>query len=348
MQKGDRSAGPGIDRPATVSALIAIATLAPVTLALMPALIAMLIDRQGITEASAGRISSLYSLAGMVAGLLGVFWIRAVDRRKMLVSLALLGFCADLSAVWLHEYTIIAAGRFVTGFAASSVMIVVSAMIAISHRSERLFGMVLTAQALVAAALFFVVPHLSQGVPVLFAVLAACWLAVAPLALLVPRGSNEGRPADAALRRARGLGLVRPSVVLLALAFLCFEVATGALWTYEYMIGEWHGITSTGVGSAMSLAMLTAIPGGLIVTLLGKRYGRTGPLIVGLGLNVAFTVPLLLPVGLGVFALAISATNLLYTFALALFLTLLGDEDPDGRLFSIANMTIFGGLALGP
>jgi predicted MFS family arabinose efflux permease len=347
-REGHGTADMGVDRPAAWLALIAIATFAPVTSGLLPAIVATLVDRQDFSAASAGHVSSLYSLAGMLAGLLGVLWIARADRRTMLLALVLLGFCADLSAVWLHGYTAIAAGRLATGFAGSSIIIVVNATIAVSPRSERLFGIVVASQALLSAALFFALPRLSWGVPQLFSVLALCWVVMAPFALLVPQISGPSVTEDVRDRPSPVRELVRPSVVLLALAFLCFYIATGALWTFLYLIGEWHGIGSTAVGSAMALGMLAAIPGGLMVTLLGKRYGRSAPLIVGLVANVAFTVVLLLPIGIAGYTLSVCATNLLFSFALVLFLALLGDEDPKGRLFSAGNVIIFGGLALGP
>ena len=339
-------AATGIDRPATWLGLIVIATFAPATAGLLPAIVATLVDARNLSSVHAGHISSLYSLAGMLAGLLGVLWIRRADRRTMLAVVILLGLCADLSAVWLHGYAAIAAGRLATGFAGSSVLLIVNATIAVSHRSERLFGVVLTSQSLLSAVLFFAVPRLSWSVPELFSVLAVCWAISAPFTLLVPR-FPAATPAQTTEGVPSGRALVRPSVVFLVLAFLCFYIGTGALWTFLYLIGEWHGITSSAVGFAISLAMLCAIVGGLAVVLLGKRYGRSWPLIIGLAANAAFTAVLLLPIGIGAYAIAACATNLLFTFALALFLTLLGEEDPAGRLLSSANVVIFGGLALG-
>jgi len=337
-----------VDRPATWLALVAINTFAAITAGVLPAIVAILVDSEHLGPADAGHVSSLYSLGGVLAGLLGLLWVRRVDRRLVLAVAITLGLCADLSAVWLHSYGMIAAGRFATGLAGSSVIIVVNSTIALSQRSERLFGLVLTSQSLLAAGLFFALPRLSWGTAELFAALAVFWVVILPFTFLVPRTPWSATSREAAGERPGGPALLRSSVVLLVLAFLCFYIATGALWTFLYLIGEWHGISSTAVGSAMSLSMLAAIVGAAVVTLLGRRYGRSRPLIAALVANVAFTAVLLPPIGVTAYTLAVCATNLLFTFALALFLTLLGDEDPQGRLLSAANIIIFGGLALGP
>ncbi len=301
-------------------------------------------DSGHVSATSAGRIGSFYSLAGVLAGLLGLFWIGRVDRRIVLMAGILLGLAGDLSAVWLQQVPAVAAGRLATGFAASTVMIVVNATIARSHRSQRLFGIVVTAQSLLAAALFFALPRLSWDAPQVFLLLAVFWALLLPFGLLVPRVPLSSEPVSG---RAP-VGLARPSALLLCVGFLCFYVATGLLWTFLYLIGEWHHIAPTDVGSAISLGMLFAIPGSLAVTVLGERRRSSSPLIVAVAASAAFTLILLLPIGGGAFALVSCATSLLFTFALALFLTLLGREDPTGRLLSLGNTIIFGGLALGP
>jgi predicted MFS family arabinose efflux permease len=335
----------GIDRPASWLALITLATFAPITSGLLPAIVGVLVDSGHASAASAGRIGSFYSLAGVLAGLLGIFWIGRVDRRIALMAGIFLGLAGDLSAVWLHQLPAVAAGRLATGFAASTVMIVANATIARSHSSRRLFGIVVTAQSLLAAALFFALPRLSWDAPQVFLMLAVFWALLLPFALLVPRVPLSSKPAAG---RALDGSLARLSVVLLCLGFLCFYIATGVLWTFLYLIGEWHQIAPTDVGSAISLGMLFAIPGSLAVTLWGKRRRSSLPLIVAVAASAAFTLILLLPIGGGAFALVSCATSLLFTFALALFLTLLGEEDPQGRLLSVGNTIIFGGLALGP
>lgn len=335
----------GVDRPASWLALITLAAFAPLTSGLLPAIVSVLVDSGHASAASAGRIGSFYSLAGVLAGLLGLFWIGRVDRRIVLMAGILLGFAGDLSAVWLQQLSAVAAGRLATGFAASTVMIVVNATIARSHRSQRLFGIVVTAQSLLAAALFFALPRLSWDAPQVFLLLAVFWALLLPFGLLVPRVPLSSERVSG--RTPLG-GLARQSAVLLCVGFLCFYVATGLLWTFLYLIGEWHRIAPTDVGSAISLGMLFAIPGSLAVTLLGERRRSSSLLIAAVAGSAAFTLILLLPIGGGAFALVSCATSLLFTFALALFLTLLGREDPTGRLLSLGNTIIFGGLALGP
>ena len=347
MEGFGEPAGQGVERPAALLALIVIPTFAPLTSGLLPAIVASLVNGRTLTAEGAGHVSALYSLAGVCAGLLAGLWLRRADRRRMLAVLVVLGFCADLCAVWLRDYATIAAGRFVTGFAASSVLIAVNATIAASSRRERIFGIVLTSQSLAAAALFFTLSHLSLDTSQLFAILAAGWLVTAPFVIWIPEGPSKEARWEVRGPRIRRPSLTRASVVLLAVGFLSFEVATGALWTYLFTIGQWHGLSVATVGSAIALGMLAAIPGGLIVALIGRRFGHSGPLILGLVANVAFTAILLWPIGGAAYALSVSATSLLYTFALALFLTLLGDEDPSGSLFPLANVIIFGGMALG-
>jgi hypothetical protein len=175
--------------------------------------------------------------------------------------------------------------------------------------------------------------------------LAAFWALLLPFGLLVPQVPLNSGPAAG---RALLGSLARPSAMLLCVSFLCFYTATGVLWTFLYLIGEWHDIATADVGSAISLGMLFAIPGSLAVTFLGET--RRSSLLLGIAVaaSAAFTLILLLPVGGAAFALVSCATSLLFTFALAFFLTLLGREDPSGRLLSLGNMIIFGGLALGP
>jgi predicted MFS family arabinose efflux permease len=75
-----------VDRPAAWLALIAIAAGAPITSGVLPAIVGALVHDQAFTADSAGHVSSLYSLAGVFAGLLGLLWIGRIDRRLVLAS----------------------------------------------------------------------------------------------------------------------------------------------------------------------------------------------------------------------------------------------------------------------
>ena len=292
----------------------------------------------------------MYSVAGVVAGLLGFFWISRANRRAVLLAAILIGLSADVTAVWLHSYAAIAGGRFISGLAASSVMIIVSATIALSLRSERLFGLLVAGQSLLSVVFFYLLPRVSWGLSGLFILFVVLWAISLPCALLVPHRvedvrANNPAEADSTTPASR---LLRPSVLFLLIAFASFYIGTGAFWTYANLIGSWHMISDASVGSAMSLSMFFAILGALVVTAMGKKYGRFWPLLLGLVANVAFTLILLAPIGVLGFAVAVCGINLITSLVLALYLTIYGDVDSRGRLLSIANIIIFGGLALGP
>jgi len=337
-----------VDRPRVWIALAVLATFAVATAFVLPAMVELFTLRLGFAASAAGRIGSLYSLAGIVGGLLGLAWIRRANRRLMLVLALLVATSADLSAIWFHAYPAVVAGRFLTGLCGASVMVVVNPTIAMSRHSERLFGISVAGPSVLSAVLLYLVPRAGLGVDGLFVVLGTLWIVCLPFVLLVPRGVFVV-PVSSPLLRTKALasGIRKSSLVLLA--FFAFNVATGALWTFASLIGAWMGASRDAVGLALSVSMLLSVAGGLLVTALGDRFGRTRPIAIGLGLVGASTCALLLSSGPLGFALAMGSVNLLTTALTALFLSLVGDEDRGvGQLLAIGGLAINLGYALGP
>jgi MFS family permease len=223
-------------------------------------------------------------------------------------------------------------------------LIVVSTTIASSRRSERLFGGCSAAQAALSAVAFFVLPRTDLGAPALFAMLAALWLIAAPLVPLVPRhGPAVPRVHVKLAKRHR-----RGSIAALLTSFLAFYTATGAFWAFAFVIGEWQGLAPAAIGSVMSLSMLLSILGGILVAVVGSRFGRLAPLLAALLGSAGFTALLLRPLGMAGYAAAVCGVNLLFCCVVALFFSLFGHVDRSGRLLSMASLLIGIGLALGP
>jgi predicted MFS family arabinose efflux permease len=311
----------------------------------MPALLALLVDAGRFTPPSAGHASAANAAAGVAAGVLGWFWIRRADRRLILVCALLLGFGADLSAVWVHSYDAIVLGRFATGFAGSTVMIVAMATMALAPHPARLFGAGAASQALFGAAFFLIQPRASFGLAGLFVLLAACWIAGLPCVFFVP-----GRVTAATSWSSRGPsgGLIRLSVVLPLLAFLCFYVASGAFWSFATLIGLWRGLSDETIGGILSLGLVLSIVGGVAAAAAGSRLGLFRPLVIALLANTALMAFLLVSDGGVSYFAASCGVNVAFTFVPALFLTLFGSIDRQGRLLSAASVVITAGLALGP
>ena len=334
-----------VERPATWVAVVVLSTVAIATNSVMPALLALLVGTGQYTTSSAGHVSAANAAAGVIAGVLGWYWIGRADRKLVLVVALLLGLGADLSAIWVHSYDAVVLGRFVAGFAGSTVMIAAMATMALAPHPARLFGAGAASQALFAAAFLFIQPRASLGLAGLFALLAACWLAGLPCVFFVPGRAAAETSLSARISSGR---LIRPSVILPLLSFLCFYVASGAFWSFATLIGAWRGISDETIGTILSLGLVLSIVGGIAAAVAGGRLGLFRPLVVALLATMTLMAVLLVLEGHASYVAAACGVNVAFTFVPALFLTLFGSIDRQGRLLSAASVVICVGFALGP
>jgi MFS family permease len=136
------------------------------------------------------------------------------------------------------------------------------------------------------------------------------------------------------------------SVALLGV--LAYNIAQGIAWAYLFLIGTHAGIAEQHVANALTISQMIAIVGALTALMLGSRFGRSGPLLVGIAGGAASLVPLMGQVSLGAYTLAVCGFNYLWNMVLPYILASVASYDRRGMIVVYAVAAQMIGLGLGP
>ena len=365
-----------LDRWGAIAALLWLGFVGIATFQLIPLLTDQLADVYGFGEAQSGLVSAWYCGAGFIASVLAFWWLPRWDRRVVLFAVLLAGLAGEASSLFTHDYAALAAGRFVTGFAAASITCLVLSAITRSRRAEHLYGLYTATISLCAAAAFI---GLSYGLPAmrgalgdgaLFVFFCCVWVAGLAAAFFVPRGTTgdasldgaaavgeatAAPAADAGLgaevvrgEARKGLRIFSAGVLVLMCSPVVFYVANGGSWAFVGRVGTWTGLSDGQVGIALALSNVCAIAGGLVASWQGLRLKVVAPLVVGILLTMSANFIMLGRWGMAGYSVANFIGFGFTVYSVAMYLQAFGYVDPSGRLMASGGLALYGGGALGP
>ncbi|MFO1409879.1 MAG: MFS transporter [Steroidobacteraceae bacterium] len=333
----------GADRPATVFADVYITAIIAAILMIAPVVVGALITRYGFTPAQAGVTISVELGAMSLASWPALWWLPRWSWRKVLRVLLSVMIAGNLACAFVEGFAPLAALRALTGLAGGSVMVVCIAVIGMTRQTERNFGWWTVSQLVLGAIGLALLPRVlpAVGLRGLYLGFAALLLLCLPMIRWLP----ERAPPRSSETGSGVLGL--PALLGLA-GILCLYVALGGVWTYVERIGAASGLGATLIGDDLTVASLCGIAGCGSAVVLGARWGRVRPLLIGFALILVGCAALAGSVPPTRFLLAAGAFKYAWTFALPYILAGMASHDHSGRLMAIANFMIGGGLAIGP
>jgi len=338
------------DRPAVIASVVLLAAAVSAMLLIAPVVVGALITQLGFTPSQGGLTIAVELAAMSAAALPALWWLPRWPWARVIVVALVVMIAGNIACRYAASFAMLAALRSITGLAGGSVMCICLAVIGKSSKPERNYGWWTIGQlvlgAIGLAALPRVMPAIGlQGLYVALAALLGVSLLVAHTA--VPRGANSlgadtralGVPSEGMLSLPALLGLV---------GILSFYIGLGGLWTYVERIGITAGLAPTVIGDHLTIASLCGVAGCGTAILIGARFGRLRPLLVGFALILAGAAGLLGTPSSLRFLLSASDFKYSWTLALPFILACISVQDRTGRLMALTNFMIGGGLAVGP
>ncbi|MHB1869487.1 MAG: MFS transporter [Steroidobacteraceae bacterium] len=274
---------------------------------ILPLITAGAADKLAFSADQVGVMSSVLTVTSGISSLLAGLWVRSVSwPRAAATSLASMGLCL-LLALGAHRFWLYASLQGAAGFFASAAFSLGMTVISDGRDSARGFGAAMAAQAAYQIGALWAGPMLLRlpgvsGVLLLLAIPAGLAMTLAPL---LPA---RGRPTPPSPRG----GLSRPAVLLTFLGAAIFFVGAGAYWTYIELMGQARGMSSQLIADWIAVSVAAGIPGGMLASAQGSRFGSLAPLALATGLVVL--AALLLSAAHGG-ALAFGVAGILYCFA---------------------------------
>jgi len=313
---------------------------------IMAALVDGLTSGAGLTAKQAGLVASANVYGAAVGALTAVFIIRRLPWRPTAVTVLLLLITVDLASTLIMAPELLIAVRFLHGVMGGLLVGVAFAVIARTRTPDRTFGMLLVVQfGLGGLGLMFLprlVPVFGHGV--LFLALAA--FSAVTLAMTPFLGEYRRAPVQTAQTPDAAIQW-RPLIPVFVALFL-FQAANMGLAAYIIGLGKASGLKLGFITDCLGAANWIGALGSLLVVMLGVKYGRLGPLLVGLGLTLVGTFVFHFSQLPWVFLVANIGTAITWSFVIPYLLGMSAAFDKAGQMAALAGFFSKMGLATGP
>lgn len=310
---------------------------------ILPLLTAGAADKLGFSARQAGVMSSVLTAASGASALLAGAWVRSLSwSRGAAISLA--GMCAAcLAAMLTHGYWPFVCLQGLAAFFASGAFSLGMTIVSDGRESARGFGIAISTQAAYQIAALWAGPSLLRlsgldGVLALLAVPAGVAVALSPL---LPAAGRAVRAHGAAR------GLLEPATLIAFVGFTAFFIGAGAYWTYLELMGQAQGMSSQAVGNWAAIAVAAGIPGGVLASLQGGRFGNLRPLVFSAALILLAAALLSGSHGATAFGVAGAIYYFAWCYGVAYQYALVNAVDPTGRAIAITGGCAFFGSAAG-
>ncbi len=236
--------------------------------------------------------------------------------------------------------------RFLSGFMGSGLIYSIAfGLVTRQNNPDRLIALGLLVQVSLSSALLFSFPHIASSFNwrLIAYIVGAIYASTLLLLPLLPERIAPYVTCGLSWR----INDSSISTIKLLSALFLFYISIGTTWPFVALIAKDSGLSDTIVGSGLGIGLLIGACGGLVVALLGMRYGRIGPLSISLlGMGISFVL----------FGDVLSSTMFFVAIAILCFfwdygqpylLAAIGDSDNSGR-FSVLIPAVVGlGYSLG-
>jgi len=160
-----------------------------------------------------------------------------------------------------------------------------------------------------------------------------------------------GKPAEGVRRERKRTEiqvLLAAATITGALGFALFEAGNTAQFTYVERLAVALPFSDRQIGGALLIASLSGIPGAFCIILMGNRFGRIGPLTVGIAIALGGLFVLISSEQFMSYLLAISMISFSWAFCLPFIQGLMASLDPQGSAVAAASASSTVGGAIGP
>ena len=313
---------------------------------IMSAIVDGLMSGLHFSAKDAGLVASANVYGAALGALTAVFVVKYVPWRKVaIISLGLL-MALDASSRLVQTPTLLIALRFADGLIGGLLVGLSYGVIARTKVPERVFGVLLVVQfGLGGLGLMYLprlVPHYGYGV--LFLSLAAfSFIAL----LMVPFLAPYERPPVDPLAKKAGPVKVWP-LILTFLAMFAFQGANMGLAAFIIGLGRDSGLAIDPITNALGWANWIGTLGSALVVVMGIRFGRLIPVIVGLLLTLGGTYAFHWSRSLDIYFWANILTGMTWAFVIPYLFGMCAAFDPQGRMAALGGFFSKMGLASGP
>lgn len=313
---------------------------------IMPAVVSGLKEGLGFSNLEAGLVSSANLYGAAVGAFCAVFIIKKIDWTKWCYGLLFLLIAIDFSCIYIEQPNLMIAVRAIHGLVGGLSVGIGFGIISRTTEADKTFGYLLFIQWGLGGLGLMYLPGLvpAYGTSALF--LSLVFFSVVTLFMLpfLPHYAIEKKE----VKQSDGETTNRSALLLTLLAIFLFQGANMGLFAYMIGLGKFEGLTTDFMSPALASASWIALLGAFLVMLCGTKFGRTFPLLIGIGITAFATWALHFSELPTVYLVANIVIGITWAFVLPYLFGICSALDKAGQLAAVGGFASKMGLASGP
>jgi MFS family permease len=346
-----------IDKPSVYIAVGLISGVGALVGSTMPMILGSMAQAFNFSESQLGDIMAVFNLTFTAIAIAALFFIRLINWKFtsiLGIGLSVTSLLALnlVSSFWAMAILFGLLGLGIGGLYALGMVIMGD-----SENPDRAFGIKLGLEAFPATVLLLILP--TFVIPIygftglIYAMAAMCLIIGFCSGLLPARGvQHQAKPAVSADQKSSVAAWsfttdIIPSIFSLSAGIIFFSGIL-ATWAFLEIIGIEKGFLPSRIGWALSLGMIMSAVGGFVAAWLGRKLGRSVPMLLILVVNLASLVMLLQSTAITSFTLGVLLFTFCVNYGLAYFFGLSAEIDISGRLVVLCATTLSVGGIVGP
>lgn len=309
---------------------------------LLPVFAGAAMDDLGISHSAAGLIISAELLALSATLAIATPFTGIVFRRRLAYRAYCVIAVGALLSIFAESYSVIVAARFVTGLGEGIMMALGIASLAATREPDRLMSQTMAFGVLSGALLMGVMPLVAAHFG-LSGVYAGHFIYVSlfiPILWLMPAAPREGahwRTALHGVSNKTGSGK-RAFLPYIAIGgMVCVVIVETAAWSFLERKGVALGLSPAQIGQWLAIMCFAMLIGAIISAVIGTRFGRVLPYLVG---GVLLVVGLYISIGADTifqFVVGLLVWNIAWMFLMPFYMGVMSSLDHEGRWASMSS-----------
>lgn len=328
----------------TVASAVCLSFISVATFLVLPVFIGAAVADLGLNEREIGVLGASVGGGSALSSAIMMFLVRRVNwRRAAWFTLGILVFANGASALAQDRQTFMLL-QCLAALGGGSAYSLALTVLSDGRHPDRYFGFSVAAQVLFQVLGMLLLPSLvaAGGLDALLFL----FVALQALGMVLVRSIPASGSVTAQLRF--GAALFKPFTLFALAGCFFFFFNVGAVWTYVERMAMLSGFDAQTTGNYLAVGVAFGIPGALLASWCGERFGRLMPIAFG----AAGTVGALLLLGEHMSWLAFIAGaalyNFVWNFSLSFQYAAVNAIDESGQAVAAAPAFHGAGAAVGP
>tara|TARA_B100000586_G_scaffold167922_2_gene122470 strand:- start:1001 stop:2137 length:1137 start_codon:yes stop_codon:yes gene_type:complete len=307
------------------------------------AFLSAFVDGLNIGRDQAGFIVSANKYGAAFGALIATFIVKKIQWRKTIFYLFVAMIIVDFLSSLITSPTSLIYIRFLHGTIGGLSVGIGLSIIARTINPDKIFGMLLVVQYSFGSLGIWAVPRLVEayGHIAVFGVLISFTLMTILILPLIPDVSKNISNSNFKFN-------LNYLLIFALIGLFLFQASNMGVADYAFELGKDIGLVNSEISNILTIANIISISGGLLVYIIGIKFGRTIPLIAGISTAAIFTFLLNYSDNVTIYFLANTMTGIAWAFVIPYILGLCATFDMHGQMAALAGFISKVGLASGP